>query len=93
MAKERPKILSIILYVLLILFSIFIIYQLIIKILGGSWETQDIIIALLILIIGFIFNITVKLTKIETNFNNLKNSFCNLAKDFKQHLSNNQEES
>lgn len=86
--KKKERIMNIILYGLLIILSIFIIYQLIIKILGGSWTTESIIIALLILIIGFIFNLTIKLTKSETNLNNLKNSFCNLAKDFKQHLSN-----
>jgi len=39
------------------------------------------------LMMGFLFNITVKVTKLESNFNNLKNSFCSLAKDFKQHCS------
>jgi len=74
-------------YILLIIFSVFIICQIIIKIYGRSWETQDIVIALLILIMGFLFNLIIKLSKLETDFNNLKNSFCNLAKDFKQHLS------
>ena len=73
-------------YIILLVFSFFLIYQIILKILGGSWQTENIIIALMILMIGFIFNITIKLSKLETNFNNLKYSFCSLAKDFKQHL-------
>ncbi len=77
------KILIILFYIILIIFALFIIYQIIRKILGGSWETQDILIALMILLIGFIFNMTIKLTRLESNFNNLKTSFCNLAKDFK----------
>ncbi len=81
-----PQTLSIILYILLIAFSIYLIYQLIIKILGGSWTTENIVITLLILIIGFLFNLTIKLAKLESNFNNLKNGFCSLAKDFKYHL-------
>lgn len=75
-------------YILLIIFAVFIIYQIIIKILGGSWELQDIVIALLVLIIGFLFNLTIKLTKLESDFNNIKSSFCNMAKDFKEHLNN-----
>jgi len=86
MAK-LSEIIKILFYILLLLFAIFMIYQIIIKILGGSWETQDIIVALLVLMMGFLFNITVKVTKLESNFNNLKNSFCSLAKDFKQHCS------
>lgn len=83
---KKVDYLTIIIYILLILFAIFVIYQLIIKIFGGSWETQDIIIALLILIIGFVFNLTIKSSRLDANFSNLKNSFCNLAKDFKEHL-------
>ena len=81
------KVLAIIFYIVLILFAVFIIYQIIIKIIRGSWETQDLVIALLILIIGFVFNLTIKLTKLETNFNNLRTSFCKLAKDFKRYSS------
>ena len=75
-----------IIYIFLIIFAVFIIYQVILKISGGSWELQDIVIALLILILGFLFNLTIKITKLEGNFNNLKDSFCNMAKDFKEHL-------
>jgi len=78
MAK-LSEIIKILFYILLLLFAIFMIYQIIIKILGGSWETQDIIVALLVLMMGFLFNITVKVTKLESNFNNLKNSFCSFS--------------
>jgi hypothetical protein len=61
------------------------IYQIILKIIGGSWETQDMVIALLVLLIGLVFSLTIKLTKLEMNFNHLKISFLSLAKDFKQH--------
>ena len=85
MAKLN-KIFKILVYMILLVFSFFLIYQIILKIIGGSWQTEDIIIALMILMIGFVFNITIKLSRLETNFSNLKYSFCNLAKDFKQHL-------
>ncbi len=84
---KTKDVLNIFLYILLIIFSVYIIYQLILKIFGGSWQTEDIVIALLILIIGSVLNITIKLAKLETNFSNLKTSFCSLAKDFKEHLS------
>lgn len=90
------KILEILLYILLIIFAIFITYQLIIKILGGSWETQDILVSLsmltitsLFVIVGFLINQARILGRLESNFNNLKNNFFNLAKDFKEHLSKN----
>jgi uncharacterized integral membrane protein len=86
--KQLDDILNTIILILLIVFSIFIIYQLIVKILGGSWETQDIVIALLILMMGLLFNVTIKLAKLETNFSNFKKSFHHLANDFKI-LSNN----
>ncbi|MBM3234646.1 hypothetical protein FJZ19_06155 [Candidatus Pacearchaeota archaeon] len=93
--KERIReILNILILILLIAFSIFIIYQLIIKIFGGSWTTESIIVSLVLLIIaslfviaGFLISISRTIGKIETKLNNLKDSFCNLAKDFKHHLS------
>ena len=93
MAKIN-KILKVLLYIFLITFSIFIIYQIILKIIGGSWQTEDIIASLVILIItllftiaGFLINQEKTLGKIESSLDNLTKGFCSLAKDFKQHLS------
>ena len=72
--------------ILLILFGIFIIYQIIRKIVGGSWATEDIIIALLIFNIGITFTLTINQTKLNLNHNNLQNQFKHLAKDFKSHI-------
>ncbi len=80
------EIFNIIIIIALIILGVFIAYQIILKILGGSWQTEDIVVTLLILQLGFIFGIAIKLTKIESNFNNLKNSFCSLASDFKEHI-------
>jgi len=76
-----------ILIIILILFGTFIIYQLIRKILGGSWTTENIIIALLIFEIGLTFTIAVSLARLISDHNHLKGQFCSLAKDFKEHLS------
>lgn len=86
--------LNITFYILLIILAGFIIYQIIRKILGGSWTTESIIVTLTITIIasffvmaGFLINQAKTLGKIENELTNLKTSFCTLAKDFKQHLS------
>jgi len=91
--RKANKILEMLIYILLIIFAVFIIYQIILKILGGSWETQDILVSLSILIItslfviaGFLINQARIIGRLESNFNSLKNNFCSLAKDFKEHL-------
>lgn len=77
------NVLESIIYILLIAFAIFIIYQLILKIFGGSWETQDIAIALLVIMLGLIFNIAIRQAKLETNLNHFSRNFFCLARDFK----------
>lgn len=86
------RILGILLYILLIIFAIFVIYQLIIKILGGSWTTEDVLISLsmltitsLFVIAGFLINQARILGRLESNLNNLKDSLIHLAQDFKEH--------
>ncbi|MBU3913432.1 MAG: hypothetical protein KKE50_05055 [Nanoarchaeota archaeon] len=76
MAKAL-RVLEIAVYIFLIIFSVFIIYQLVLKILGGSWETQDIIVALVVLLLGLVFNITIKQVKFEARFNYMANDFRN----------------
>ena len=85
LAGKRSKmragdIFTLIIYILLIISSIFLIYQIILKIFGGSWETQDIIIALLILMLGLMFNIAIKQVRFETRFSYLANDFRNHLK-------------
>ena len=47
--------------ILLILFGLFIAYQLVRAILGGSWETEGLIIALLLFNLGLTWKIALKL--------------------------------
>lgn len=67
MPKSRlKKIIEIILgvlYGLYLTFLLFIVYQLIRKLLGGSWGFEEIIIALLLANIGYSFVISSKLSK------------------------------
>jgi hypothetical protein len=76
-----------ILTLLLILFGLFIVYQLTRKILGGSWNTEDIIIALVVFNIGLTFTIATRLERLNSRHNYLKMQFSHLAKDFKEHMS------
>ena len=54
--------------VLLILFGLFIAYQLIRAILGGSWETEGLIIALLLFNLGLTWKITFNILKLDMKF-------------------------
>jgi hypothetical protein len=54
--------------ILLIILGLIIIYQLTIKILGGSWETEAIIIALLFLNLGLTWKLSLNLLKLDFKF-------------------------
>jgi hypothetical protein len=91
---KLSKIIEILAIIFLILFGIFMAYQVVRVILGGSWTVEDILISLigmvitaLFAIVGFLVSMSRTLGMIERDLVNLKGSFCNLAKDFKQHLS------
>jgi len=55
--------------IILILFGIFIAFQLIKAILGGSWQTESLIIALLIFNIGLTWKLSMNLLKLDMKFN------------------------
>lgn len=76
---------QIILMTILIVFGLFILYQIIRKIMGGSWATEDIIVTLLLTLIGIVFTTSVQLAKLRSDHNNLSHQFKCLAKDFKEH--------
>jgi len=79
--------LQILLMIILILFGLFISYQIIRKIVGASWETESIIIALLMLNIGLTFTIAISQVKLNSDHNHLQRQFQYLAKDFKEQMS------
>lgn len=55
--------------IILIILGLIIIYQLIKKILGGSWQTESIIIALLIFNLGLTWKSSMELMKLNSKFN------------------------
>jgi len=94
MANKKINVINIILLIFLILFSLLVIYQLLRKILGGSWTMESILISMNIVIItsilmiaGFLINLARSTGKIESNFENVRDSLVHLAQDFKEHIS------
>jgi len=83
MKKEIIEAVQIILMILIIIFGLFILYQIILKIFGGSWETENLIIGLLMINISLTFALSISLTKLRSDHNYLLNQFKNLASDFK----------
>jgi len=71
---------------MLTVLAIFIVYQIIKKSLGGSWESEDIIIALLIFNLGCVFTIGLSLALLKSDHTHLEKQFRSLASDFKKYV-------
>ncbi|MBC8500587.1 MAG: hypothetical protein ISS25_03465 [Nanoarchaeota archaeon] len=72
--------------ILLVLFGIYLLIQILRKIFGASWSTEDIILALLIFNLGSIFTIGMMVAQLKSDQNHLKNQFKTLASDFKSYI-------
>lgn len=88
--RDIIKILIEIVYIITILY---VIYQVIKGLLGGTWATENIIIAGMgvilagmFVIVGFLINQSKCLGKIEERTINIVNSLSSLGKDFKEHI-------
>lgn len=84
-------VIQLLLMIILIIFGLFLLYQVVLKILGGSWQTEDIIVSLLILSISFTFAIALNQIRYNVDYNYFKRNIHSLAKDFKEHVSLNNE--
>ena len=71
---------------LIVIFGVYLLLQLIRKILGGSWSSEDIVVALLIFNTSCLFTVVILIVQIKTDLGNLKSQFRALATDFKAHL-------
>ena len=74
---------------------VFVAYQVLSAILGGTWDNENIIIAGmgiilagLFAIVGFLINQGKSIGVLEERTKNIGESLSNLGKDFKQHLNN-----
>lgn len=76
-----------ILIIILLVLGIFLAYQIIRKIFGGSWSSEDIILTLLVFNLGCVFAIILNLAKLNSDHQHLEKQFYFLAKDFKEHIS------
>ena len=84
---KADDLLMLLLRLFIITFGLFIAYQIIRKLLGGSWNGQDIITALVMahitLTVGALVTTTKSLTRISSDLRHLTRQFNSLATDFK----------
>lgn len=66
--------------------GLFIVYQIIKIIIGGSWRGEDIILTILIFNTSAVFSIVYTLATIKSDLKHLSKKFDYLATDFKTHL-------
>lgn len=89
MKEKTFKIIEKTLVTILFIFGLFLVYQILKKALGGSWETESIIISLLIFSIGLTFTtaftLGISLAKLKSDHTHLENQFKSLVSDFKNH--------
>ncbi len=78
---------------LLLVLTVYVAYQVLKAILGGTWETENILIAGMgiilagmFVIVGFLINQNKCLGALEERTKNIGESLSNLGKDFKAHL-------
>jgi len=75
-----------IIVILLAVFGLFLAFQIIKKIFIGSWETEDLILAILFFNTGAVFSIIFILATIKSDLKHLSKKFDSLVSDFKGHL-------
>ncbi len=75
------------------IFGLFIAYQILKIILGGSWNVEDVILTLLMFnlsailtLMMFLHNVKSSLSGLKSDHKHLSNQFKAMAKDFKEHL-------
>ena len=91
--KDVREIVESLLVIILIIFGLYIVYQIIRYLLGGSWTVEDIIISLLLFILGALLTISIYLAKVGvsvaklgSDHNHLSRQFRSLANDFKKYV-------
>lgn len=72
--------------IILTIFAAYLIYQIIRKMIGGSWSIEEIILGILILNVGATFTVGLLMAELKSDIKHLKGQFRSLATDFKAHL-------
>lgn len=70
--------------IFLILFGLYIFVQILIKVFGGSWSAENLIIALLMCNLGILFSLVFFLARMHEDFKHHKRQFRSMTSDFKQ---------
>ena len=83
MIKMNIKIIRII-QLALIIFGAYILFQMLKKILGGSWSTEDIVVALVLFNTGIIFSIIIMLVQLRSDQRYLRRDLEILIRDFRK---------
>lgn len=82
--RKIIDVIQLILIIFSIIFGLFILYQVILKVLGGSWTTEAIIISFLFLLISIVFTIALNQIRFSVDYNYLKKYIYNFVKDFRE---------
>jgi len=82
--RRMFDVLQLILLIFLIVFGLFILYQIILKILGGSWTTEAVIISFLVLLISIVFSIAVSQIRFTTDYNYFKKDMYGFHREFRE---------
>ena len=75
--------------IIFVLFGLYILIQIIRKMIGGSWSNEDIILGLIIFNLGCMFTIGIMVTQMKSDHVHLREQFKSLANDFKSHIGKN----
>lgn len=66
-------------------FGLFVLYQILRKMVGGSWGVEELILGLIVVHIGFTFALAMKTTEANRDLRHITKQFESLAIDFKKH--------
>lgn len=70
--------------VILIIFGLFLAYQVFLKIIGGSWDTEQIVTTFVVFNLGLTFTLATVVFGMKSDLKHLTHQFRSLAADFKQ---------
>jgi len=86
MKKDMLYYINLLVMIFIIVLGLVVAYQLVLKILGGSWMSESLIIALLVMNISLSFANAINLAKLGSDHRYLRRQFGCLARDFKEHV-------
>jgi len=93
MAEDLKKIIKTLIQIIYVIVFVYVVYQVLRAIFGGTWATENImiagmgvILAGMFVIVGFLINQGNCLGKLEERTKNLGDSLTSMGRDLKEHL-------